>query len=231
MDKEEVQVMIDQSIAKEIDKHNNNTAANMSASIGLLMNNHKMAKGVVFYTQKIPDKLVDLMIEELYELERHTNLEEMQNAKIGSENSSKLDHSIRNSKLHWWYEDHWACSIFSHYIGIANRNVWEYDLNILQSIQVTIYNEDGHYSWHSDYGTSKDGNFTRKLSASLLLTDPSEYEGGDLEFVDYHNNIIKAPKQKGTMIVFDSRIPHRVTPLTMGKRVSLVTWMHGPKLR
>jgi PKHD-type hydroxylase len=203
----------------------------MNKEVQIIIDNHKIAKGIVFYTQKIPDKLVDLMIEELYELEKHENVEKMQNAKIGSGDTSRLDNSLRNSKLHWWYENHWACSIFSHYIGIANKNIWEYDLNFLQNIQVTIYNEGGHYSWHCDYGTSKDRDFTRKLSASLLLTDPSEYEGGDLEFVDYHNNIIKAPKQKGTMIVFDSRIPHRVTPLTMGKRVSLVTWMCGPKLR
>jgi PKHD-type hydroxylase len=195
------------------------------------MDDHKIAKGVAFYTQKIPDKLVDLMVEELTELEKTVNLEKMQNAQVGGEKHGRTDYDIRNSKLHWWYEDHWVCSILSHYIGIANRHVWEYDLNILQSIQITLYNEGGHYSWHSDYGTAKNKDFTRKLSASLLVTDPLEYEGGDLEFVDYHNNIIKAPKQKGTIIVFDSRIPHRVTPITMGKRVSLVTWMCGPKLR
>ena len=154
----------------------------------------------------------------------------MENAQVGGEKHGRTDYDVRNSKLHWWYEDHWACSIFSHYIGIANKNIWEYDLNLLESIQITLYNEGGHYAWHSDYGTSKNKDFTRKLSASLLVTDPLEYEGGDLEF-DYHNNIIKAPKQKGTIIVFDSRIPHRVTPVTMGRRVSLVTWMYGPKLR
>ena len=38
-------------------------------------------------------------------------------------------------------------------------------------------------------------------------------------------------KSKGTMIIFDSRIPHRVTPVTKGTRISLVAWMLGPKLR
>ena len=55
--------------------------------------------------------------------------------------------------------------------------------------------------------------------------------GTPMEFIDYHNNLIVAPKSKGTMIVFDSRIPHRVTPVTSGQRISLVTWMLGPKLR
>ena len=72
---------------------------------------------------------------------------------------------------------------------------------------------------------------TRKLSASLLVSDPSEYEGGDLILLDYHNNEVKMPKEKGSIIVFDSRLPHKVTPVTTGKRISLVTWMYGPKLR
>ena len=42
---------------------------------------------------------------------------------------------------------------------------------------------------------------------------------------------VKMPKEKGTIIVFDSRLPHKVTPVTTGRRVSLVTWMYGPKLR
>jgi hypothetical protein len=197
----------------------------------LIMFTHKIAQATTFYTQKVPDKLVNLMVEELEELAKGVDLNAMQDAQTGLTDKSRLDHSIRNSKLHWWYQDHWACSIFAHYIGLSNRKIWEYDLNLLESIQITLYNPGGHYGWHSDYGTSTNPQFTRKLSASLLVTDPSEYEGGDLEFVDYHNNIIKAPKEKGTIIVFDSRIPHRVTPITKGNRVSLVTWMYGPKLK
>ena len=186
------------------------------------------ASPLVYYIDVIPKKLIDIMVEEVMKIEKNdANFEQ---SGIGG-NDTWFDSKIRNSKIHWWYDSHWACSIISHYIGLANRQYWEYDLNILQSIQVSSYGEGCHYSWHSDYGTSKDGNMTRKLSASILITDPSEYEGGDLEFVDYHNNIIQSPKQMGSVIVFDSRVPHRVTPVTKGKRVSLVTWMLGPKLK
>ena len=31
----------------------------------------------------------------------------------------------------------------------------------------------------------------------------------------------------GTVIVFDSRLTHEVTPITKGERYSLVKWFHG----
>ena len=183
----------------------------------------------IFYQDVIPPKLVDLMVEEV---EKINEKKEFEDAKTGSLDKAVLDTKTRNSKIKWWYESHWVCSVFSHYIGIANKQQWEYDLNTLLGIQVSKYEApDGHYRWHSDYGTSQNSEFTRKLSASLLLTDPSEYEGGDLEFIDYHGNNVFAPKTKGSIIVFDSRVPHRVTPVTKGLRYSLVTWMYGPKLK
>jgi len=183
----------------------------------------------IFYQEVIPPKLVDLMVEEV---EKINEKNEFEDAKTGSLDKAVLDTKTRNSKIKWWYESHWVCSVFSHYIGIANKQQWEYDLNTLLGIQVSKYEApDGHYRWHSDYGTSQNNDYTRKLSASLLLTDPSEYEGGDLEFIDYHGNNVFAPKQRGSIIVFDSRVPHRVTPVTKGKRYSLVTWIYGPKLK
>jgi PKHD-type hydroxylase len=65
----------------------------------------------------------------------------------------------------------------------------------------------------------------RKISASLLLNDESEYEGGDLVVLD---EIIKTKKQ-GTIIVFPSFMAHQVTPITRGVRYSAVCWMGGPK--
>lgn len=192
-------------------------------------NNHIVAKSpLLFYTQAIPEKLIDLMVDQLDQMDQSED--NFKPAGVGG-SQDWYDNKIRNTKVGWWYENNWACSVISHYIFAANKSYWEYDLNFLQSLQVSVYDVSSHYNWHSDYGTSKDSNMTRKLSASILITNPSEYEGGDLEFVDYHNNLVKAPKEKGTIVVFDSRVPHRVTPITKGKRVSLVAWMLGPKLR
>lgn len=191
------------------------------------MPQHNIAKSAGHFEQVIPSELIDLMVKEIEAMPPETYSE----AQIGSNDNSKLVLETRNSKISWWYEHHWACSVFSHYFNKVNRDFWEYDLNYLAGIQITTYEPGDHYTWHCDYGTSTDDRYTRKLSASLLITDPSEYEGGDLEFIDYHGNNITAPRQKGTMVIFDSRIPHRVTEVTKGKRISLVAWMLGPKLK
>ena len=192
-----------------------------------ILGDHVIAQPGAHFEQVIPDELIDLIVKEV------ESVPEIQfnSAQIGNDYSNGEYLAVRNSKISWWQESHWVSSIFSHYINIANRALWEYDLTYLNGIQVSTYDVNGHYKWHSDYGTSNDQRHTRKLSASLLITDPSEYEGGHLELVDYHNNILQPPQTKGTMIIFDSRIPHRVTPVTKGKRISLVTWMLGPKLR
>ena len=163
------------------------------------------------------------------ELPKHSN--DFAEAEIGSENNGELVLDMRRSKISWMYENDWVSSVFSHYFHIANKYVWEYDLNCIHGIQITKYDRNDHYTWHSDYGTTEDNRYTRKLSATLLVTDPSEYQGGDLEFIDYHNNLRVAPRKRGTMIIFDARVPHRVTPVTKGQRISLVSWMLGPKLR
>lgn len=187
---------------------------------------HLISQPVVHF-QTIPPELVDLMVKQI----ENEPIIEFSNAQTGGDYKPSLDTNIRDSKITWWYEDNWASSIISHYINIANRSNWEYELTFLNGLQITHYDLNGHYMWHCDYGTSNDSRYTRKLSASLLLTDPSEYEGGELEFVDYHNNMLRAPKEKGTLIIFDSRVPHRVTPVLKGKRSSIVAWMLGPKLR
>jgi PKHD-type hydroxylase len=191
------------------------------------MSEHKIAKSAGHYEAVIPDELMDLIVKEV----ENIDYEVFSEASIGDRGNSIIETKTRNSKITWWYEQHWVTSIFSHYFNKANREFWEYDLTYLTGIQITTYDVGEHYGWHADYGKPDDPNHTRKLSATLLVNDPSEYEGGDLEFIDYHGKTLVAPRTKGTMIIFDSRIPHRVTPVTKGKRISLVAWMLGPKLR
>lgn len=86
----------------------------------------------------------------------------------------------------------------------------------------------GHYDWHLDRGGL--GIAPRKLSAVIQLSDPNEYEGGDLQlYVGSEPTNIK--KQKGLVVVFPSFVLHRVTPVTGGTRRSLVAWLSGPKFR
>jgi PKHD-type hydroxylase len=193
------------------------------------MSTHKIAISSGYYSKVIPDELMELIVKEVNSEIYEGGTEE---ASVGGAyENSFLDLKIRNSKLSWFYEEHWVTSIFAHYFNTINREIYEYDLTYLSGLQIGTYEVGGHYTWHCDYGTSQDENHTRKLSATLLVNDPSEFEGGDLEIIDYHGQTVKAPKEKGSIIIFDSRIPHRVTEVTKGKRISIVGWMYGPKLK
>ena len=97
----------------------------------------------------------------------------------------------------------------------------------MDGIQYSEYYEDGgHYDWHLD--SMGDGiDLQRKLSMTVQLSDPSEYEGGNLElFLGTSPTVVD--KEKSLGIIFPSFRLHRVTPVTSGIRKSLVLWASGP---
>jgi len=117
-----------------------------------------------------------------------------------------------------------------HFYAI-NKKFYRYDLRNIFEFQLIRYYEGGNYNWHCDYGISPKRGIVRKLSMSMQLTDPSEYEGGELQLVDYQNHTNMVPNDLGTVIIFDSKLPHKVWPVTWGKRIALVGWASGPPLK
>ena len=122
------------------------------------------------------------------------------------------------------------------FIQHANRAFFGFDIQLIPSIQYTIYRSEykGHYDWHHDTSFAGVAPYCRKLSFILQLSDSDEYEGGDFELdPDYRDdNFTKEElRAKGTAIVFPSFYKHRVTPVTKGVRRSLVAWAEGPKFR
>ena len=80
------------------------------------------------------------------------------------------------------------------------------------------YKTGGQYVCHADSGTRQH----REVSMVALLSDPEDFEGGDLTFM-----FGMTPKlKKGSIVAFPSNFvyAHRVTPVTRGTRYSLVTW-------
>jgi PKHD-type hydroxylase len=73
----------------------------------------------------------------------------------------------------------------------------------------------------------------RKLSVTVNLSDPGDYTGGDLEFLNGIGQLLTQPelRQRGSIVVFPSTLGHRVTPITSGVRYALVGWMVGPPIR
>jgi len=112
-----------------------------------------------------------------------------------------------------------------------NGQFFDFDLfGFVEDIQYTVYRENGgHYGWHLDRGSSG-GQAPRKLSLVMQLSDPSEYEGGDLE-VFTGLEPTQMEKKQGLVVAFPSFVLHRVTPITSGTRRTLVVWLSGPKFR
>ena len=71
------------------------------------------------------------------------------------------------------------------FVNAANRTNFAFDVSFLDSVQYTIYEDDGdHYDWHMDTFINTPNAYTRKLSLTLQLSDGSEYEGGNFELND-----------------------------------------------
>lgn len=136
--------------------------------------------------------------------------------------------SIRRSQILWLRSDHhqWAIDRLWDVAVEANRT-YQYKIDRFQGpVQLAIYDEknQGFYRWHMDIAPRST---TRKISITMPLNEPSEYEGGNLEFngAGVPNRV---PQQQGTVITFPSFILHRVTPVTKGTRYSMVAWITGP---
>ena len=169
---------------------------------------------------------------------------------------NELNTSIRNAQNAWIPTSHWIAGFCWHYVMRANRENFLYDLSHIdqESLQYTVYDSGEYYGWHSDADLSTmhtplsewnkaeksveevnidkirtQNEFCRKLSFSLLIADPSDYRGGNLEIYGFQDKKYIVPKQRGTIILFDSRAKHRVTKVTEGVRKSIVGWTVGPR--
>lgn len=136
--------------------------------------------------------------------------------------------SVRRSSVRWLKrtaDTYWIYARLIEHILELNDRHWRFDLNLLSDdIQYGEYAESGHYTWHMDLGG---GNLsTRKLSFSVQLSNPDDYDGGELEFKDTSKTVV-APRNQGTLIVFPSFLTHRVAPVSRGVRRSLVGWASG----
>ncbi|MGD8380294.1 MAG: 2OG-Fe(II) oxygenase [Gammaproteobacteria bacterium] len=95
-----------------------------------------------------------------------------------------------------------------------------------EGFQLARYEPGGHYDWHMDIG--EEYLSARKLSMSVQLSDPADYEGGEIKFFARAE---PAPVERGSLIVFPSYLPHTVRAVTRGCRYSLVSWISGPPFR
>ena len=142
------------------------------------------------------------------------------------------DPKVRDSFVQFLFPNEVTEWVFARLGGVVtgiNEALFGFDLTGMeQGLQFTRYSAPGeHYEWHIDRGMNAG---TRKLSLTLQLSDPSDYQGGDLELW-FGGEPIKASRERGMMTLFPSWAMHRVKPVTEGVRYSLVCWVSGPSFK
>ena len=197
-------------------------------------------------------KIIEIIEEELKD-----NLDNnLQSSKVGDGYEGIIDKQKRNARNAWIPSSHWITGFVWHYVMKANRENFLYDLTNIdgESLQYTVYGPGEYYGWHNDQGiasyykpvsqgnrghvgdiatdfVNKNCEQIRKLSFSLLLSDPDTYEGGNLQIMGEDGKSYFAPRQRGVLVVFDSRAQHRVQKVKSGVRKSIVGWCCGPRFK
>tara|TARA_R110002020_G_scaffold132527_2_gene295913 strand:+ start:587 stop:1222 length:636 start_codon:yes stop_codon:yes gene_type:complete len=148
---------------------------------------------------------------------------------------------IRDSNVQW-LTNRWIYDEIHPFVYWANNKAgWNFNMDYSEACQITTYEKEQFYDWHCDSGPTPminpDPNYNgkvRKLSMTVQLSKPEEYEGGEFQ-IDFRNSKDGSPvvrdaegiDAKGSVIVFPSHLWHRVKPVTRGRRRSLVMWTLG----
>ena len=208
-----------------------------------------------YFSSALSSKFCDEIIE--YALSQPKTI-----ARIGGFDKEKLsDDEIKNMQKKRksdliWLDDKWIYKEIHPWIHEANKCAgWNFDWDWSEACQFTQYGVDQYYGWHCDSWNepyqrkqNDDGTWPgdhgkiRKLSVTISLSEPTDYEGGNLEF-DFRNSTdlewqqykttkeCKEIRPRGSIVVFPSFVWHRVKPVTKGKRYSLVIWNLGYPFR
>ncbi|VWX55808.1 Fe2+-dependent dioxygenase [Sphingorhabdus sp. 109] len=93
-----------------------------------------------------------------------------------------------------------------------------------------LYQDGGHYGTHSDAALMRlpEANMTIRsdLSATIFLSDPDEYDGGEL-VIEQQYGAQPVKLAAGEMVLYPSSSLHQVMPVTRGRRICAITWMQS----
>ena len=134
---------------------------------------------------------------------------------------------VRKTQVAWIAPGSDVGHLMQKVINVLLKNAKDFfylPCSYVETIQFAKYGFLGHYSRHSDsasYGRSA----RRIISASVQLSDPDTYRGGDLK-ININNKMLRTPRKRGTLTLFPSVFDHQVTPVWRGERCSLVLWSH-----
>lgn len=114
---------------------------------------------------------------------------------------------------------------------IVSEQLWDHDLFAAatqpRSVRPPLFSR---YLPGMDYGSHVDnavmGGMRSDVSVTLFLSDPADYEGGELVIESSAGEQdIKLPA--GSAVVYPTTFLHRVAPITRGHRLAAVTWVRS----
>tara|TARA_R110002020_G_C16256325_1_gene770153 strand:- start:783 stop:1370 length:588 start_codon:yes stop_codon:yes gene_type:complete len=144
------------------------------------------------------------------------------------EAKTKKKSDIRKGSISWLYSTddlEWVFRRITDTVVDLNKRYFGFDIfGFNEGLQFTNYKAPSDkYGKHIDRAL---GINVRKLSLSIQLNDPKDYEGGELWLYDDEKGM-EMKKEQGTLILFPSYTLHEVKPVIKGERNSLVTWVTG----
>lgn len=154
----------------------------------------------------------------------------------GASGASEVNESVRASQIAWVGMKPELLPIWEKLasaVAEVNSRFFHFDLTgFHEPMQLGLYTEQqqGHYNWHID-ASPTDRMVPRKLSLSMLLSDPSEFEGGEFQVKTSTDDAQTLETKRGRAWFFPSYTLHRVSPVTKGVRRSLVLWVGGPPFK
>jgi len=102
--------------------------------------------------------------------------------------------------------------------------------NVVYPPMFNRYSEGMTFGLHVDGGVRLHPHSGRKLrtdvSATLFLSDPDSYDGGELQIEDTYG-VHSVKLAAGDMVVYPSTSLHQVTPITRGVRVGCFLWVQS----
>ena len=164
------------------------------------------------------------------------------------------DPSKRSSQISWLYDNYSKVILETLALDANDHAGWVLNLHRPEAVQYKTYEEGEGYDWHTDGHQDRYAakalvqtathpmplnqttnpllaGLVRKVSLTVNLSHPEDYEGGTLE-LDFHNQThVFADCPRGSAVAFPSFIHHRISPIIKGTRKSAVMWVNGPPLQ
>ena len=155
-----------------------------------------------------------------------------------ADKNRKIDHSYRKSIIRWipFAKATQIYKVLGQWVEATNNNCFGFDtIHLSEQAQYAEYSKGGFYNWHMDSSVQMSAMpAVRKISMTLLLNDPKDFDGGELEIYSGHTLDSEQNKfklKRGYAVFFASFLLHRVMPVIKGNRKSLVMWFGGTPLK